>query len=179
MNRRTLMLFFGLIVSLGGVNWLVINKESLLSTGTKVFLKLAPIDPRSLIQGDYMQLEYAVARDLREVKGLPTDGYIVLRLDDRAVGTFLHLYKDGDSLASNEILLRFRTRNGMIRLGSGAFFFQEGHAKYYERANYGEFRVARSGTSVLVGLCDEIFTRITPKDSLIKDAMSAGPTPTK
>ena len=29
-----------------------------------MLLELAPVDPRSLIQGDYMRLDYAIARDL-------------------------------------------------------------------------------------------------------------------
>ena len=164
MNQRLLMLLGGLIISLGGVNALVIHKENLIATGTNLYLELAPVDPRSLIQGDYMQLDYAAARALREIPNVPTDGNVVLRLDERGVGTFVRLYSKGESLASDERLLRFRTREGLVRLGSGAFFFQEGHAKYYEDAKYGEFRVASSGTSVLVGLCDENVARITPKD---------------
>ena len=45
-------------------------------------------------------------------------------------------------------------RNGRVKIGTDAFDFQEGHAGRYERARYGELRLAPSGVSVLVGLRD-------------------------
>ncbi|MCI5136696.1 MAG: hypothetical protein D3920_16885 [Candidatus Electrothrix sp. AW2] len=38
-----------------------------------------------------------------------------------------------------------------------SFFFQEGDAKLYGEARYGELKVDESGGSVLVGLCGEDF----------------------
>ena len=51
---------------LGLVNWSVAQKERLLERGRIVLLELAPVDPRSLMQGDYMALQFAIARDTRE-----------------------------------------------------------------------------------------------------------------
>jgi len=162
MNRRTVMIGTGLLISLGGVNALVIQKERLLASGRKVLLELAPVDPRSLIQGDYMTLDYDAARRLRSVEDAPSDGNVVIKLDARGVGTFVRVEKGNETLSPDELRLRYRTREGTIRIGSGAFFFQEGHAGHYERAKYGELRVADSGTSVLVALCDKDVVRIKP-----------------
>lgn len=38
----------------------VMQKETLIAKGTEVLLRLAPVDPRSLMQGDYMALNYEV-----------------------------------------------------------------------------------------------------------------------
>ena len=47
---------------IGALNWLVVQKERVLSSGRTVLLELAPRDPRSIMQGDYMVLAYAAAR---------------------------------------------------------------------------------------------------------------------
>ena len=46
------------------------------------------------------------------------------------------------------------------RLGSDAYFFQEGTGHLYSRARFGEYRVDASGESVLVALRDEQLQRI-------------------
>ena len=52
-------------------------------------------------------------------------------------------------------MLYYRRRGGRIKIGTDAFFFQEGHAPRYERAKFGELRVDASGESLLIGLRDE------------------------
>lgn len=131
---------------------LIVQKEALLATGKPVLLQLAPRDPRSLMQGDYMVLNYAISRDQGWEPHLPRDGHLVLRLDEQGVGQFVRLHEPSTPLAPGELLLRYRVRDGRVRLGAEAFFFQEGQARLYEGARYGELRVASDGTSVLVGL---------------------------
>ncbi len=138
--------------SLAAVNGLVAHKEHVLKSGRTMLLRLAPVDPRSLIQGDYMVLRYDVPRELTaeaKEKGL-TGGRLVVTLDADDAVSFVRVH-GGEPLAENEHLLRYRLR-GRIRLGAESFFFQEGHAKHYNRARFGELKVAPSGESVLVGL---------------------------
>jgi uncharacterized membrane-anchored protein len=59
---RTVLIFGGVVLVLVVVNASVLDKERLLASGTPVLLELAPVDPRSLIQGDYMELDYAISR---------------------------------------------------------------------------------------------------------------------
>jgi uncharacterized membrane-anchored protein len=151
---RRRVLIAGLIVALGGVNALIAQKEHLRANGTPMLLELAPVDPRSLIQGDYMRLDYALANEVRQRDHAPRDGHLVVRLDARQVASFVRLHDRGTPLSPGEHLLRFRTREGEVRVGSGAFFFQEGHAERYEQAKYGEVRVAASGNNLLIGLRD-------------------------
>ncbi|WP_225937532.1 GDYXXLXY domain-containing protein [Myxococcus sp. RHSTA-1-4] len=153
---RAAIIFGGLALALLVPAGLVIQKEYVLANGRTVLLELAPRDPRSLMQGDYMVLDYEISRQQwQDVSLQPTDGYLVLRLDEQGVGRFVRFDTPETPLAPGEFKLRYRVRQHRVRLGAESFFFQEGHADRYERARYGELRVADSGASVLVGLRDE------------------------
>ena len=163
---KTLLVFGGLLLALLVPNYAIVQKERLVRDGTVVLLELAPVDPRSLIQGDYMRLDYAIARELSGQRGLPNvepvvprvprDGHIVVRLDDDDVATFVRWHDESTPLAGGEHLLQYRRRDNAIRLATDAFYFQEGHAERYNAAKYGELRVSPSGESVLVGLRDSL-----------------------
>lgn len=150
--RSKLLLLWGLVL-LGVLNGLVWQKERTVAQGRQVLLELAPRDPRSLLQGDYMVLRYTLAQGLPDT--LPGTGRLVLALDANQVGRFVRL-DAGEAPAAGQCLLRYR-RRGQVRLGAESFFFQEGDAKLYERARYGELRVDAAGNSVLVGLRDAAF----------------------
>ena len=60
--RKAIVLIAGLLI-LAGVTAAISSKEQLLVTGRVVFLELAPVDPRSLMQGDYMALRFKAAND--------------------------------------------------------------------------------------------------------------------
>ena len=51
-----ILIIANLILLLGYFNWSVYQKEQTLKEGQLVLLQLAPVDPRSLMQGDYMGL---------------------------------------------------------------------------------------------------------------------------
>jgi uncharacterized membrane-anchored protein len=138
-------------------NWSVLQREGILRDGRPVYLKLAPVDPRSLMQGDYMVLRYEIARDLPE--DAPRNGKLVLKLDEKGVGSFARVHTGGD-LAAQEVLVRYKRGRFGAMLGAESFLFQEGHADRYEKAKYGELRVARDGTSVLTGLRGESLERL-------------------
>jgi uncharacterized membrane-anchored protein len=137
------------------VNWLIAQKETTLREGRTMLLHLAPVDPRSLMQGDYMQLRYEMAVDRATIDavGGAADGKLVVALDERGVARFVRRH-NGDPLAPGEALLRFRARDG-IQLGAESFFFEEGQAERYQGAKYGELKVDEAGNSILVGLRSE------------------------
>ena len=149
--RRGLLIFGGLALVLGAVNVFLARKEQVLRTGQVVLLELAPVDPRSLIQGDYMRLDYALPRQADADSTWPRTGRLVVALDDRGIARYVRRHSGG-ALAPGEHLLQYRIRGSRMRIGSDAFFFQEGHAARYAGARYGELRVDRGGGSVLVGL---------------------------
>jgi uncharacterized membrane-anchored protein len=155
---RSLIALIACAASLGLVDYSIFAKERLLASGAVVILELAPVDPRSLMQGDYMALRFRMANDAgsaaRAAPRESADGRIVATLDERGVASYRRLH-DGKPVASNEVLLRYRVRNGEMKFATNAFFFQEGTARRYEGARYGEFRVAPEGELLLTGLRDK------------------------
>ena len=59
------------IALLGAVNYKVQQFEDVLATGKPIVLKIAPVDPRSLMQGDYMVLNYAILSEFQQSQFLP------------------------------------------------------------------------------------------------------------
>lgn len=156
---RRMLIVGGLVAILGLVGWEVSSKERLLASGETVLLMLAPRDPRSLIQGDYMSLDYAIARAWPQDASWPRQGALIVSADEFGVAQFQRLDR-GEPLLSGEHRLTYRVRNGRLQIGSNAFYFQEGTADTWAGARYGEFRVAPDGTALLVGLRDAERRRI-------------------
>jgi uncharacterized membrane-anchored protein len=161
--RKWLAVLAGLAV-LGVANWTIYQRERHLAQGTVVLLPLAPIDPRSLIQGDYMALRFRLELDAfgRGRHQDLEDGRLVVRVDERGVGSFVRR-DGGEPLAADERRLRYRVRAGRVKFATNAFFFQEGHGQYYARARYGEFRVSDAGELLLTHLRGEDLERLGPR----------------
>ncbi len=136
------------LLVLGAVNWSIYSKERIKTGGERIYLELAPVDPRSLMQGDYMALRFALATDINTLAG----GSAPLTLDSNRVATL------DRGTGTDSLRIRYRVRNGQVWLGTNAYFFEEGTAERYEQALYGEFRVDRkTGEAVLVALRDKDF----------------------
>ena len=128
------------------VNHSIVAKERIKTQGERILLALAPVDPRSLMQGDYMALRFDITRHI----STDASGSAGLLIAPNGVATF-----NPDQKASG-LRIRYRIRNGEVWLGTNAYFFEEGTARHYEDARFGEFRVDRdSGEAVLVGLVDQ------------------------
>jgi len=149
------------ILMLAAVNWSIYGREQLLEAGQVVLLELAPVDPRSLMQGDYMALRFKLADEVfgRSRRKIAEDGRIVVRVGERGVGSFVRR-DGGEPLAAGEVLMRYRIREGKVKFATNAYFFQEGTEKQYARARYGEFRVAPTGEMLLAHLITENFERL-------------------
>lgn len=131
-------------------------RERLMTEGRVAILELAPVDPRSLMQGDYMALRFKAADEAfgRAAKPRMKDGRVVIKLDSRGVGSFVR-FDQGAQLADAEIVMRYRIRNGVPKFGTNAYFFQEGQAQRFAAARYGEFRVAADGEAILTLMRDK------------------------
>lgn len=147
-------------------NWSVFKKEQTLSKGELVLFRLAPVDPRSLMQGDYMALNYEVAnvselypRDSLEF--VPSQGYAVIASDSNQVAHIVRLQSTTGGLKPGEKLIKYHKEYyDLLKLGAESFFFEEGQGKVYEKAEYGGLRIDDEGNSILVGLYDEHFRLI-------------------
>lgn len=191
-----LMLFFA------GYIFSVQKMEHIIADGKTVLLSLAPVDPRALLMGDYMDLNYVVNGDIYKAlrmaekarepsepdtappagqadaaapaappneqadaatrpqsaatPDMPDQGLAVLRISNALVplaADFVRLY-DGGPLQADEFLLAYKLRNRRVISVASAFYFEEGSAKGYEEARFGQFKVANDGKTLLMNLCD-------------------------
>ncbi len=156
-----------LVLALVAVNWSIYQKEQLLEHGQVVLLKLAPVDPRSLMQGDYMVLNFELSEDvIRELadKGMrdrysaAVDGFVNIELDSNRVAQFVSTSTERSP--SSQVALQFRLRSGQVKFATNAYFFQEGRAEELDAATYGEFRVAEDGELLLLALRDTDFNQL-------------------
>ena len=164
--------FVALVIVLGIVNWSIVGKEKHLAEGKIVYLQLAPVDPRSLMQGDYMALQFKIANDVYNAlpknknstqwrqKVEANDGFVVVNLNEKRIGFFVRLYKD-KALSKNETLMRYRVRGGKVKIASNAFFFQEGTGEIYQTARYGLFRIDDKGELLLASMHDNDLRKLS------------------
>ncbi len=150
-----------LALVLVGVNHAIVEKEGLLANGQSVFLELAPVDPRSLMQGDYMRLRFAIANEIRNQHREASadaeenlDGYVWVTLDDKGVGSFYSTSDDG-GVEQHVVKMQYRIRDNRVQFATNAFFFQEGDAKLFDQAKYGAFKVSDDGELLLKAMYDQ------------------------
>ena len=142
------LILLNLLLVLVGINFSIWKKEQLLKNGRLLLLELAPVDPRSLIQGDYMRLRYAVTETMGFTNTPEQKQFCILNDSAR----FVRFQAKKQPLKAGEYALRYK-KYGSI--GAESYFFQEGQAQKYEKAKYGGIKVDDNGNSVLVGLYNE------------------------
>ena len=138
---RKALLWLGLLLALGIPNLLIARQERLLQEAVTVYLELAPADPRSLMQGDYMRLNYKLLRE-----GVPGPE-VRLRLDSSRVAVALETGGDGPPLR----LAQGSWAQWTIP-GAENYFFEEGTGKIFSGARYAEIKLTPDGNAMLTGL---------------------------
>ena len=164
-----------LIALLGAVNYKVQQFEEVLATGKPVVLKIAPADPRSLMQGDYMVLNYAILSELQQsqfssesnesnettgIDELSPSGkkaYILVHLDKNHVATLCEAQSEIPTdfkHCTPNLYLPIRYRGWSPELPSQDYFFAEGKGEYYAQSEYAEYRF-KDGILLLARLLDK------------------------
>ncbi len=153
---RKLVLVLTAVFVLVVANSAIVMRERQLVGGTRILLALAPVDPRSLMQGDYMALSYALER---EIASQTDDGRLIVAADRRGIAQLVRI-DGGQPLAPGEVPVDYRRRDSRIRIGTNAWFFPEGQESRYQAAKFGEFRADGSGAVLLTGLLDEHLVKL-------------------
>ena len=149
--KKNLVILLNLLLLLGFFNWSVLKKEKTLADGKLVLLKLAPVDPRSLLQGDYMRLNYAISQ-VPDLDSLASRGYVVVRVDTGNVAHLVRYQKKSLPLAPGEQLIRYSKTEWAVHIGAESYFFEEGQGDLFAQAAFGGLRVDEQGNSILTGL---------------------------
>ncbi len=150
---KWIVILVNLIVLMVLFNRSILKKETTLSEGKLVLLKLAPVDPRSLMQGDYMRLNYSIARG--KTDSITKRGYCVVKLDANAIAEKVRFQEKLEPLNDKEYLIKYTAGSWSINIGAESFFFQEGEGERFEKAEYGGLKIDSKGNSILIGLYDE------------------------
>ena len=165
LNRQSLALLTGTLATVLVANGAIWQTQDLIARGKPVFMALMPVDPRSLMQGDFMRLRFATL-DARQLPLLQSMGAkrprMVLQLDARGVATVQRLHTPGQPLAPKEMLLELTPKDGNWVVVTDAWYFKEGQAQTWQAAKFGEFRALPDGRALLVGLADTTLQPIAP-----------------
>jgi uncharacterized membrane-anchored protein len=160
-SRRTAAFLVASVTVLSVLQLMVWQKQRIVNSGRTVLLEIVPVDPRSLMAGDYLRLSWRLERDLHDRKELARSGTVVVKVDSDQRARFERI--DTQARAAGEQLLRYRVvGSDTVRIGPDAFYFQEGQADAYRGARYGELRCDQSGNVILVGLRDERLRPLHP-----------------
>lgn len=141
------------LVTLSIANISIMRIESLANISTTVFVELKPVDPRSLMQGDYMRLSFgAIPFPDTQAYGKPVA--LVGTVDIHGVWVAKRI-DDGTMLLPSEVKINLSGTSAHPIFVTDAWFFKEGEAKRWEMAKFGEFLVAPDGSASLVTLRGE------------------------
>lgn len=148
------------LLTLVTVNLGIWQKEMLLRHGLVVFVPIEPVDPRSLMQGDYMALNF-LPREVSKPESAPGEkafGFehprMVFTRDDQDIVS-AQGPDHGQTLSARQLVIELVPKRGRWILVTDAFYFKEGEAERWAQARFGEFRVDAKGHAILVGLRGE------------------------
>src|SRR6187401_366129 len=106
MTKVKLLIILNLVLLLAYFNYSAATKEEILNEGQLVLLELAPVDPRSLMQGDYMDLRYNITENIIS-DTIPKRGYCVVRLDNKGIAHKIRFQKEVIPLSGVEHLIKY------------------------------------------------------------------------
>jgi uncharacterized membrane-anchored protein len=153
-RHATIGILLSVVAIFAVINTGIWQKEKLIGDSRSVFVELAPVDPRSLMQGDYMRLNFRLplTEGNAHMDGTPAaTRQVVATVDERGIATLPRMHA-GEPLAAGEFLIDLVRRDGRWTMVSDAWQFKEGEAERWAKARYGEFRVDANGRALLVGL---------------------------
>lgn len=175
----------GVLATLAVVNAGIWQKETLIARGERLYVRLGPVDPRSLMQGDYMALDLfegsPLARDarLRDTTQRPRPR-VAASVDADGIATMQRLLAPGEAAAPGERVFELTPKAGRWVLVTDAWYFREGEADLWAQARFGELRVDDQGRALLVGLADAQRRPIRPPPPTASAALTpASPLPSE
>ncbi|WP_338753243.1 GDYXXLXY domain-containing protein [Bacillus sp. FJAT-52991] len=156
--KPVIAIFVLQLAFIGFTSW---QKEQLLQHGQLVALKLEPLDPRSLLQGDYVQLNYEMHTKFFD-KQDPLEGkvHVILEKSTDSVlvnGKQVPIYKPKTFVSANQpavvneekVTLQGKSKYGTLDLGIEHFFIPENTGQKWEDKNYALVRVSKNGDAIL------------------------------
>lgn len=181
-NIKALLIGGNLVLLMSYIGFSSFQKEQILNNGDLILLELEPVDPRSLMQGDYMNLRYEIVSEEeqpvteeanneedpieKDSKGIidknkylrpnTKTGYCIVKKQKDDTAYLVRFQKEVYPLNHGEYAIKYNKLNSWeISIGASSYFFQEGNGERFNKAKYGGLKVDKSGHSLLVGLYDK------------------------
>jgi uncharacterized membrane-anchored protein len=160
---------------------MIVRHEWHLANSQRIYVELQPVDPRSLIQGDYMALNYELyfggkipeqgniaAQSLDQASNVHLErndfyqkntilSYVQLDASHKVIGTYFNpvdAKRDGSQWAKLRLKNPKNTFDGLYP-AARSFLFAEGLEPCYRSAKYAELKVQDNGQPLLVALVGE------------------------
>ena len=159
MTSTATRLFFVIVaLQMVGLVAFAAIKQYVVASGTEVVLQGAPIDPRSLMQGDYAILDYEIAVIPDDVEARFEHGdevIVVLERRGQVWDASEYLTSDRGPRQRNQLFIRGELEsNGRIDFGIGTYFVPEGTGRMIEGARDLKIRVSVSddGDATVTGV---------------------------
>jgi len=171
-NIKKILLIINIVILFVVTGFSANKEEGYKKSNSYFYLELAPVDPRSLLQGDYMTLNYDITDKAQEIifNGIYDSkdennkfldmrkGYIVVSLDENKVAKFVKLSKEKTD-EKDLLFIAFKSDGFNVNINANSYLFQEGTGDKYENARYS--KVVLIGNNLrLIDLRDKDFKEI-------------------
>jgi uncharacterized membrane-anchored protein/uncharacterized membrane protein len=161
-TTRNLLIAALVVLQVVSMSAQITKSEQLLANGQLIKLQLVPYDPRSLLQGDYVRLQYTISEPdlsdgMKESFIFQSKASIVIGPDPQGVYQYKRIYENGEALQQGEVRIngRWNGYDGFV-YGIETYFVPEGTGLEVERnAKFAEVKVSASGDAILVRLLDQ------------------------
>lgn len=156
---RLSLLLAVILLQFGFIGYQVTTNETLLKHGELIKLELEPVDPRSMMQGDYIQLRYTISdldENIKQTSFHKQKIKVVLREQD-GIFQYAGFYQIGDQWnkpyeqEADDVLI-----NGVansphhITYGIESFFIPDGSGLQLENEiDYAYVRVGKTGNAII------------------------------
>ncbi|WP_379138899.1 GDYXXLXY domain-containing protein [Paenibacillus sp. sgz500958] len=163
LGHNFILITIVILLQFGYLGVYVAQSETLLTTGTTLKLEIEPLDPRSLLQGDYVVLNYSIstppesaAADLESYQGKRKIKVVVVP-DEKGVYVFDRVFHSGDILREGEVVLNGKISGwGTIHYGIETYFVPEGTGLAVQsKARFASIRVNTHGDALLEALSEQ------------------------
>lgn len=130
------------LAQIGFLSWIIMGRAAVLRSGHDVLLKVAPIDPRDLLRGDYVTLDYeirdipvAIVSNAPQGAFLAQEGPIFVRLGKDEDGYWrarsATLGEPAGTAPAGEVDLRGTVSAGWSLQSDGSYRVGYGMDRYY------------------------------------------------
>lgn len=182
-NIKKILLIVNIVILFVITGFSAMKEEGYKKSEDYFYLELTPIDPRSLLQGDYMTLNYDITdkaqdfiynnrtniydeenenevEEIKEVRKLADakKAYIAVRLDENKVAKYVKITKEKTD-EKDLLFIAYKTDGFNVNINANSYLFQEGTGEKYENAKYS--KVVLIGNNLrLIDLRDKDFKEI-------------------